>query len=131
MVSNGETPKMPSSMYLLKNAPSTSSREKPQVIWVRSFVPKEKNSALPAIGPAFSAARGTSIMVPIGVSHVGSGLFLDVAYYLFRPLAADLHLLHGGGERDHDLRLRVLARLLELGGRVRDGARPACRSGRG
>jgi hypothetical protein len=67
IVSNGDTPKMPSSMYLLKNAPSTSSREKPQVIWVRSLVPKEKNSALAAIGPAFSAALGTSIMVPIGV----------------------------------------------------------------
>src|SRR5689334_23630060 len=65
IVSNGDTPKMPSSMYRLKNAPSTSSREKPQVICVRSFVPKEKNSALAAIGPALRAARGTSIIVPI------------------------------------------------------------------
>ena len=58
---------MPSSRYRLKNAPSTSSREKPQPIWVRSFVPKEKNSAASAIWPAFSAARGTSIIVPIRV----------------------------------------------------------------
>jgi hypothetical protein len=39
IVSNGETPKMPSCRYLPKNAASTSSREKPHVIWVRSFVP--------------------------------------------------------------------------------------------
>ena len=51
-----------------KNAPSTSSREKPQPIWVRSLVPKEKNSAASAIWPAVSAARGTSIIVPISVS---------------------------------------------------------------
>jgi hypothetical protein len=34
------------------------------VVWVRSFVPKEKNSALRAISPARSEARGSSIMVP-------------------------------------------------------------------
>ena len=66
-VSNGETPKMPISMYLLKNEPSTSSREKPQPIWVRSLVPNEKNWAASAIWPAVSAARGTSIIVPISV----------------------------------------------------------------
>src|SRR3712207_7700854 len=56
---------MPLSRYAWKNAASTSSREKPQVIWVRSLVPKEKNSADWAISPAVSAARGTSIIVPI------------------------------------------------------------------
>ena len=66
--SNGETPKMPRSRYCEKNAPSTSSREKPQPIWVRSLVPNEKNSAASAIWPAVSAARGTSIIVPISVS---------------------------------------------------------------
>ena len=54
-------------MYRLKNEPSTSSREKPQPIWVRSLVPNEKNSATCAIWPAVSAARGTSIIVPISV----------------------------------------------------------------
>ncbi len=49
MVSNGETPKMPFSRYAVKNEASTSSREKPQTVWVRSFVPKEKNSAASAI----------------------------------------------------------------------------------
>ena len=42
-----------------------SSREKPKVIWVRSLVPKEKNSASSAIWSAVSAARGISIIVPI------------------------------------------------------------------
>src|SRR5258708_20370621 len=46
------------------NARSASSREKPNVVWVRSLVPKEKNSASCAISPAVSAARGISIMVP-------------------------------------------------------------------
>ena len=41
-----------------------SSREKPKVIWVRSLVPKEKNSAPVATSPAVSAARGTSIIGP-------------------------------------------------------------------
>ena len=44
--------------------PSTSSREKPKVICVRSLVPNEKNSATSAISSATSAARGVSIMVP-------------------------------------------------------------------
>ena len=47
-----------------KNAASTSSREKPHAIWVRSLVPKEKNSADAAIRSARNAARGSSIMVP-------------------------------------------------------------------
>ena len=37
---------------------------KPKVIWVRSLVPKLKNSASLAISPAVRAARGISIMVP-------------------------------------------------------------------
>jgi hypothetical protein len=43
---------------------AASSREMPKVVCVRSLVPKEKNSALSAISPARSAARGSSIMVP-------------------------------------------------------------------
>jgi len=41
-----------------------SSRLKPNVIWVRSFVPKLKNSAVSAIRSAVRAARGISIIVP-------------------------------------------------------------------
>ena len=44
--------------------PSTSSRENPNVICVRSLVPNEKNSATSAISPASSAARGVSTIVP-------------------------------------------------------------------
>ena len=42
----------------------TSSRDRPKVVWVRSFVPNEKNSAVFAISPAVIAPRGTSIIVP-------------------------------------------------------------------
>jgi len=41
-----------------------SSRLKPNVIWVRSLVPKLKNSALSATASAVKAARGISIIVP-------------------------------------------------------------------
>ena len=34
-----------------------SSRENPNAVWVRSLVPKEKNSATSAISPATSAAQ--------------------------------------------------------------------------
>ena len=42
-----------------------SSRLKPKAVCVRSFVPKEKNSAVSAMSPAVRAARGSSIIVPI------------------------------------------------------------------
>ena len=45
-----------------------SSRLKPNVIWVRSLVPKEKKSAASAISSALSAALGVSIMVPMVTS---------------------------------------------------------------
>ena len=61
----GRPGRCPWSRYVEKNAASTSSREKPHVIWVRSLVPKEKNSAASAISSAVTAARGSSIMVPI------------------------------------------------------------------
>jgi hypothetical protein len=38
--------------------------EMPKVVWVRSLVPKLKNSASSAIWSAVRAARGSSIMVP-------------------------------------------------------------------
>ena len=41
-----------------------SSRENPKAVWVRSLVPKEKNSATSAISAATRAARGSSIIVP-------------------------------------------------------------------
>src|SRR6476469_5423216 len=72
MVSNGETVKTPFSRYAAKTDDSTSSREKPQVVWVRSLVPKEKKSASSAIRCAVSAARGSSIMVPIGTPRARS-----------------------------------------------------------
>src|ERR1700741_2912680 len=54
---------MPSARYVGSTL-FTSSREKPNVVCVRSFVPNEKNSASLAISSATSAARGNSIIVP-------------------------------------------------------------------
>ncbi len=42
----------------------------PSVVWVRSFVPNEKNSAASAISAARRAARGSSIMVPTWYAKV-------------------------------------------------------------
>ena len=79
-----------------KNAASTSSREKPQVVWVRSLVPKEKNSAASAIWPAVSAARGSSIIVPIRCSSVDARSRSRTSARPARPSSLDqLELLHG------------------------------------
>ena len=43
---------------------AVSERDSPNVVCVRSFVPKEKNSAVSAISLARNAARGNSIIVP-------------------------------------------------------------------
>jgi len=59
----GSSEKIPASMYRGRKV-AASSREIPYVVCVRSFVPKEKNSASSAIDPAVSAARGNSIIVP-------------------------------------------------------------------
>ena len=68
------------------------------------------------------AARGTSIIVPMSVCTcvpVSSSTSLRTSSTCSRLI---FHLLHGGGEQDHHLRVRVLACLLELRGGVRDGA---------
>ncbi len=65
-LSNGDTMNTPLSRYAAKNDASTSSRLNPHVVWVRSLVPYEKNSATVAIRFDVSAARGSSIIVPIG-----------------------------------------------------------------
>ena len=63
-VSKGSFSYIPLATYSFKNFPA-SSLEIPAPIWVKSFVPKEKNSA-PAstILSATIVALGTSIMVP-------------------------------------------------------------------
>jgi hypothetical protein len=55
--------KIPCSTYEPRNLPA-SSREMPSVVWVRSFVPKLKNSASLGELAATMAARGSSIIVP-------------------------------------------------------------------
>ena len=65
----GSTRSMPSSMYAARNLPSASSRDRPSVVCVRSFVPKEKKSACGGdLRRRSTAARGSSIIVPIGLA---------------------------------------------------------------
>mmetsp|Transcript_45450 Transcript_45450/g.73756 ORF Transcript_45450/g.73756 Transcript_45450/m.73756 type:complete len:372 (+) Transcript_45450:898-2013(+) len=63
-LTKGSCSTMPLALYSGRKLPA-SSLLRPQVDWVRSFVPKLKNSATEAIGPAWSAALGSSIMVPM------------------------------------------------------------------
>ena len=62
--SNGLSWRMRFWLYMGRNLFSASSREKEKVAWVRSLVPKEKNSASSARLSARMQARTTSIMVP-------------------------------------------------------------------
>src|ERR1017187_4101395 len=68
---NGSCFRIPSSRYFGRNL-LMSSREKPNVVCVRSLVPKLKNSASLAISSATNAARGNSIMVPTRYSTLYS-----------------------------------------------------------
>ena len=65
IVSNGLRFSSPASRYAGIIRLSTSSRLNPNVIWVRSFVPKLKKSATSASSSARRAARGVSIIVPM------------------------------------------------------------------
>src|ERR1700756_49296 len=58
---------------------AASSRLMPNVVWVRSLVPNEKNSAVSAISAARSAARGSSIMVPTMYSSFWPDIWLTSA----------------------------------------------------
>ena len=86
------------------------------------MVPNEKNSAYSAICAAISAARGTSIMVPIEVLHGDARLGDDAVGDPLGLLEGLLHLADGPGERDHDLRLDVDALLGDRAGGFHDGA---------
>ena len=96
------------------NRPSTSSRENPKVIWVRSLVPNEKNSATSAISPAASAARGRldhradEVVDRSTSSASASAVGRDLAH----PVGEQRELGLGDDERDHDLDVRIAARLL-------------------
>ena len=91
--------------------PSTSSRLNPNVIWVRSLVPKLKKSATSAISSARSAARGVSIIVPIVTSRRRRDPLHRLGDGLGDPAPGLDHLVAGHRERDHDLDHRLAARL--------------------
>ena len=102
-----------------------SSRLKPNVICVRSFVPKLKKSACSAISSAVSAARGTSIIVPIEDVELAFELLLGLDRRRSSArvmLAQHLQLRGGADERNHDLGLGV--DLLALAGDRRFDDRP-------
>ena len=77
------------------------------MVWVRSLVPKEKKSAASAIRWAVSAARGSSIMVPIGIVSVDPGSAATSAQDRVGLVADQVQLHHRADERHHDLHLRV------------------------
>ena len=82
------------------------------MVWVRSLVPKEKKSAASAIRCAVSAARGSSIIVPIGIVSVDPGfggtLRRGSASASSRTRCSSIT---EPDQRHHDLDLRVLAGL--------------------
>jgi hypothetical protein len=85
MLSNGRHPEDALLQVGEKNPASTSSRLKPHVVWVRSLVPKEKNSALFGDLTGGQAARGSSIIVPIGKRSVQPVLAATSASTSARP----------------------------------------------
>jgi hypothetical protein len=60
-VSKGCFWRMPSSRYWVKKPPSAASQLRPQKVWMRSLVPKEKKPTLPAISLATAQALDNSI----------------------------------------------------------------------
>jgi hypothetical protein len=67
----------------------------PNAVWVRSLVPKLKNSASQATSPAVSAARGISIMVPtmyfspvmLFFSRTSLATFTTISFWLASSVA--------------------------------------------
>ncbi len=99
-----------------------SSRLKPKVIWVRSLVPKEKNSASSAILSAVRAARGISIIVPTMYSTSVFFSFMTSSAVATTSFFMNSSSRHGADERDHDLGQDLDLLLLDVDGGLDDGA---------
>ena len=84
-------------------------------VWVRSLVPKEKNSACSATSPATKHARGSSIIVPMLKSRPSATP--SSTPHAHHAVARELELARVGDERDHDLDHRRAARALVHGAR--------------
>ena len=93
-------------------------------------MPKEKKSAASAIRPAVSAARGSSIMVPIGMSRRTPSLGGDLGEHRVGLVADQVQLHHRPDQRHHDLHLRVAAGLDPVRRRLRRPRGPASRTAR-
>ena len=112
------------------NRPSTSSRQNPNVICVRSLVPNEKNSATSAIsvgderGPRRLDHRADEVVAArprLGEHRVG---------FVAHPAVEQRELGLAHDQRDHDLDMRVAAGLLALDRGLHERPRPACGRGR-
>src|SRR5271155_1944249 len=102
IAANGSCFRIPSSRYAVRIL-FTSSREKPNVVWVRSLVPKEKNSASLAISSDDEAGAGQLNHRAHEIVHVLS-LFLEhFLRHATHNRSLVLHLFHRGDQRDHHL----------------------------
>src|ERR1035437_8544683 len=94
------------------------------VVWVKSLVPKLKNSVSLATSPAVSAARGISIRVPDHVLEVlHAGLAEDFFGHGDHGLLLILEFLGAAAQRDHAFGDHLDALLEDLHDRFEDGAR--------
>ncbi len=93
------------------------------MVWVRSLVPKEKNSAVSAISAARKAgARQFDHGADQIVRHGAAGL-LDVRRYLGDAGGEPVQFRLEAHQRDHDLELdRLAAAGHDIGGGFQDGA---------
>src|SRR3546814_17159458 len=100
----------------------SSDLDSPKVVWVRSLVPKLKNSATLAIRPACSAARGSSIMVPTMYS-TAIPVAACTSPATRSMIAFRIEISLSVRQRDHHLGHRCgTGRLRRLGRRLEDRA---------
>ena len=84
-------------------------------------MPNEKKSAASATRNAVSAARGSSIIVPIGMCRSTPSALADLGQDRVGLVADQVQLHHRADQRHHDLRTRVTAGLDPLRRRLGDG----------
>ena len=93
----------------------------PNTVWVRSLVPKLKNSALSAISPAKQRGPRQFDHRADQVGDRDAGLLHDLAGHPVDDLLQDVELAPCGDQRHHDLGLDRLAGLLHhRGGGLED-----------
>ena len=109
MLANGLRSITPASRYVARKPDSASSREKPSVVCVRSFVPNEKKSAY--CGDLAGAQRRARQLDhrPDRVRELTRRALQLLRDDVLDQRAHSAQLLGEGHQRDHDLDLRRLA----------------------